>query len=328
MRPSAVTAHADVVLPVAPHAEKGGTFANWEGRPRSFETATSTNAVRTTARWTCWPTRWASSSDARTLQRFAPRWSRSGRGAANAPRRRPCRRRAVRRRRAAVNWRWRPGDTCSTPALQDGEPFLAGTAPRTTARCRHDHCRGLGVVDGEEVVVGLADGTEVTVPLSVTEMADGVVWLPTNSPGATCAPPWGRLPAPGVRHEGRGGAALLTVCPRLPCPLGRERTTRAPTSVTLHCGCLWSRRCSSSSTCWCRPCSSSGSSGGHRSDAAASRPEPQRSLRPPADARRRYEVDAQGGRAPQGRRRPRLHPRPAHHRDDVLRLVRDHADGR
>jgi NADH-quinone oxidoreductase subunit G len=33
------------------------------------------------------------------------------------------------------------------------------------------------------VTVATTDGA-VTIPLHVTEMADGVVWLPTNSPGA------------------------------------------------------------------------------------------------------------------------------------------------
>lgn len=38
-RPSEVTDHADVVLPVAAVAEKAGTFLNWEGRARLFEAA-------------------------------------------------------------------------------------------------------------------------------------------------------------------------------------------------------------------------------------------------------------------------------------------------
>ena len=44
-RPSSVTAYADVVLPVAPHAEKSGTFVDWEGRVRPFEAALETNAL-------------------------------------------------------------------------------------------------------------------------------------------------------------------------------------------------------------------------------------------------------------------------------------------
>ena len=39
------TAVADVVLPVAAHAEKGGTFVNWEGRVRRFDVALDTGYV-------------------------------------------------------------------------------------------------------------------------------------------------------------------------------------------------------------------------------------------------------------------------------------------
>src|SRR5262249_26667774 len=39
LRPSEVTEHADVVLPVAAVAEKAGTFLDWEGRARFFEAA-------------------------------------------------------------------------------------------------------------------------------------------------------------------------------------------------------------------------------------------------------------------------------------------------
>ena len=42
IRDSAVTAVADVVLPVAPQAEKVGAFVNWEGRVRPFQDALDT----------------------------------------------------------------------------------------------------------------------------------------------------------------------------------------------------------------------------------------------------------------------------------------------
>ena len=37
MFPSAVTEHADVVLPVAAAAEKAGSYLDWEGRVRAFD---------------------------------------------------------------------------------------------------------------------------------------------------------------------------------------------------------------------------------------------------------------------------------------------------
>jgi NADH-quinone oxidoreductase subunit G len=40
-----------------------------------------------------------------------------------------------------------------------------------------------GVADGDKVTVSTLAGS-VTVPLYVTDMTDGVVWLPTNSSGS------------------------------------------------------------------------------------------------------------------------------------------------
>ena len=44
LRESAVTALADVVFPIAPVAEKTGSFTNWEGRIRPFEPSLTSNA--------------------------------------------------------------------------------------------------------------------------------------------------------------------------------------------------------------------------------------------------------------------------------------------
>ena len=44
LRESAVTALADVVFPIAPVAEKSGSFLNWEGRYRPFEPSLTSNA--------------------------------------------------------------------------------------------------------------------------------------------------------------------------------------------------------------------------------------------------------------------------------------------
>lgn len=60
-RPSEVTDHADVVLPVAAVAEKAGTFLNWEGRARMFEAALKPDQM----------TRRVAPTDARVLQMVA-----------------------------------------------------------------------------------------------------------------------------------------------------------------------------------------------------------------------------------------------------------------
>src|SRR5699024_2354457 len=50
VRHSQVTERADVVLPVAAPVQKSGTFVNWEGRPRSFETVLEDAGVLTDIR--------------------------------------------------------------------------------------------------------------------------------------------------------------------------------------------------------------------------------------------------------------------------------------
>jgi len=45
LRESAVTDVADVVFPVAPVVEKGGSFVNWEGRIRPFQPSLPSNAA-------------------------------------------------------------------------------------------------------------------------------------------------------------------------------------------------------------------------------------------------------------------------------------------
>ena len=61
LRPSEVTEHADVVLPVAAVAEKPGAFLNWEGRVRFFEAALKPDQM----------TRRVAPADARVLQMLA-----------------------------------------------------------------------------------------------------------------------------------------------------------------------------------------------------------------------------------------------------------------
>jgi NADH-quinone oxidoreductase subunit G len=184
-RPSSVTAVADVVLPVAPHAEKGGTFVDWEGRPRAFAAALDT----------------AAQSDYRVLDMLA-----SEMGAFLGTRTLA----EVRREMAALGpWTGQRAETPSVPvgdlpsagagqlvlatwhhlldrgSLQDGEPFLAGTAAKAFARVSAATAESFGLVDGDTVTVSTAAGS-VSAPVAVTAgMVDHVVWLPTNSDGST-----------------------------------------------------------------------------------------------------------------------------------------------
>jgi len=185
LRASAVTDRADVVFPVAAVAEKSGTFVNWEGRGGSFGAALSVPSVRT---------------DLYVLGAIADEMD-VHLGLPDAG--------AVRAELAALgSWRGArplpPGvlspSPSATPAdgeirlstwhqlldagrMQDGEPYLAGTARDTVARVSPGTAAAAGLSDGDEVTVATAAGS-VTVPVEVVPMADGAVWLPTNSAGS------------------------------------------------------------------------------------------------------------------------------------------------
>ncbi|MFZ0907324.1 MAG: molybdopterin dinucleotide binding domain-containing protein, partial [Mycobacterium sp.] len=67
--------------------------------------------------------------------------------------------------------------------LQDGEPYLAGTARTPVVRLSAGTADAIGAADGDQVTVSTDRGA-ITLPLTITEMPDDVVWLPLNSPGS------------------------------------------------------------------------------------------------------------------------------------------------
>ena len=185
LRASAVTDRADVVFPVAAVAEKAGTFVNWEGRGASFSAALSVPGVRT---------------DLYVLGAIADEMD-VHLGLPDA---------AAARAELVALGAWKgahpaapavlssstgsgPGEAglrlatwhqlIDAGRMQDGEPYLAGTARPVVARVSAATAAGAGLADGDKVTVTTTAGS-VTVPLYVTEMADGVVWLPANSPGS------------------------------------------------------------------------------------------------------------------------------------------------
>jgi NADH-quinone oxidoreductase subunit G len=217
LRASAVTDRADVVFPVAAVAEKAGTFVNWEGRGGTFAAALRVPGIRTdlyvlgaiademdvhlglpdaaAARaelaalgaWkgarpaapavlpgstsTSAPDTMAPFAIGRAAGGYGPSGSGVSPGGTVSPREAT----AVR----LSTW----AQLVDAGRLQDGEPYLAGTARSVVARVSAATAAAAGVADGDKVTVATTAGS-VTVPLDVTDMADGVVWLPTNSPGS------------------------------------------------------------------------------------------------------------------------------------------------
>jgi hypothetical protein len=150
--------------------------------PRSFEAALTTTRSATTARWTCWPTRWATSSAPAPSAEVAAEMAVLARCRHGPSRRRP---RTSPPSRAAsgrpmVTWCWRPGGTCST-GLHAGRGALPrGHRAQATARVSATTAQALGLADGDEVRVDLATGACV-----VTAPVTSPRW-PTTSSG--CRP--------------------------------------------------------------------------------------------------------------------------------------------
>ncbi|MFC8717202.1 NADH-quinone oxidoreductase subunit G [Kitasatospora sp. NPDC057198] len=188
LRPSAVTARADVVLPVAAVAEKAGTFLDWEGRVRMFEPALKPDQlmqrhlhsdVRVLNMLADALGRPIGLPDVRAarleLDRFAP-WA-GDRPAAPAAHPAALPRPATGQAVLAGHRMLLDNGT-----LQEGDEHLAGTRHAAVARLSAATAAeiGAGAAGGALRVTGPAGS--LTLPLEVTDaMPDRTVWLPLNS---------------------------------------------------------------------------------------------------------------------------------------------------
>lgn len=203
LRESAITALADVVFPVAPVAEKAGSFLDWEGRHRPFEAAMTSNAgpdlrvlaalaeelgvdlgIRTT-------------DQARAEMLALGVWDGARPTPPEVPA--PAAPRAEHGEAVLAGWRM----LLDNGRLQDGEPNLAATARPAVARLSAATAVDIGAPD--VVTVSTPHGS-VTLPLVIAEMPDGVVWLPLNSHGSAVHRDLGVSPGAVVRIEAGGRA--------------------------------------------------------------------------------------------------------------------------
>jgi NADH-quinone oxidoreductase subunit G len=187
LRHSAVTERADVVFPVAPTTQKAGAFVNWEGRYRGFGPALHGS------------TQQARQSDHQVLDALADemgvylgvstveaaREELSGLGTWDGERAAGPQISAPQPPQPgsgeAVLTGWRL--LLDEGRMQDGEPYLAGTARKPAVRLSADTVAEIGAADGDAVTVSTSRGS-ITLPLTMTDMPDRVVWLPLNSPGS------------------------------------------------------------------------------------------------------------------------------------------------
>jgi len=185
VRTSQVTEFADVVFPVVPPAEKSGTFVNWEGRERPFGTVLTVPAAMPDLRALAalademgTPLGFSTAAQAKAELDELAGWDGDRAGLPNvgaelqfgSPPDQSVR---------LASWRMLIDDSRGN----DGEPYLVATGRRPVARMSPATAAAAGV-DGESVEVRTAAGS-VELPVQiVAEMADNVVWLPTNSPGS------------------------------------------------------------------------------------------------------------------------------------------------
>lgn len=183
VRESDVTELADVVLPVAPPAERAGAYWNWEGRVRPFGRALETSALpdhrvlSMLAEQLGAPLNVAELASIRgEIDQIGP-WDGNRVATPSAGAAEP----VVLGAQEAVLATWHL--LLDDGALQIAEPFLAGTAKTPVARVSQATATNLNLGSATQVRVSTNSGT-ITLPLVVCDMSDGVVWVPQNSPGS------------------------------------------------------------------------------------------------------------------------------------------------
>ncbi|MBO0841008.1 MAG: molybdopterin-dependent oxidoreductase, partial [Sciscionella sp.] len=186
MRPSAVTEQADVVLPIAPAAEKSGSYLNWEGRRREFGTTIDGTGALSDCRvldtlavemdadlYTQTPA--AAAADLAKLGSNARQVAGSRPTAEHHPAVAPGAGQAV-----LATWK----SLLDNGSLQADEPHLAATAAQPRALLSNESAARYGVEFGQPVIVSTDRGS-IEIVAAQGDLPDGVVWLPENSGPST-----------------------------------------------------------------------------------------------------------------------------------------------
>ncbi|WP_446665027.1 NADH-quinone oxidoreductase subunit G [Flexivirga sp. B27] len=180
VRESPVAPYADVVLPVAAQQEKAGSFVNWEGRVRPFEKALESTDIPDFRALDLLAAELGEFLGTRSVAQVRAEMQELGAFTGERPSRPRVRSRGVPRPLIgeAVLATWT--HLLDKGVLQDGEPYLAGTAVASVARVSSATAASVGAGDGDRLTVSTKEGA-ITLPVVITEMPDYVVWLPTNS---------------------------------------------------------------------------------------------------------------------------------------------------
>ena len=183
-RPNVLSDQADVVFPVATVTEKAGTFVDWEGRSRAFGSVFRDPLALT---------------DARVLAMIADEMDLNF-GRQDVA---DLRREIALLEKSSTSRRGVPTVSASAPtgaadevtlatwhhlidlgSLQEGETDLLATGRTAVARMSAGTAAKAGLdADGFAIVRG--DVGSIELPVAITDMPDGVVWVPTNSQHST-----------------------------------------------------------------------------------------------------------------------------------------------
>jgi len=179
--PSSVTAVADVILPVAAITEKSGSFLNWEGRARAFDSAVADSHNRSDVRILSMladalgnPISLGTvTSSAREFNQLGS-WD--GARVQLAPVAAGTAKSVSGNDALLSSWR----RLLDMGTLQKGEDNLAGTRRPTVAVISPKRAASIGVATGQQVRVSNAHGS-ITIPVLVEDIHEDAVWIPRNS---------------------------------------------------------------------------------------------------------------------------------------------------
>ncbi|CAB4754010.1 unannotated protein [freshwater metagenome] len=180
---SAITAVADVVLPVAAVIEKSGSFHDWQGSARAFDKAIADSLSRSDVRiLSMLADEMGTPINLPTVAATAREISALGKWDGNAVKFESAasvKDSAVGDKLNLTSWRL----LLDLGTLQDGEANLAGTARKASAHISSARAEKLGVKVGESISIS-SDFGSLKLPVEISEMSDNDIWVPRNSIGS------------------------------------------------------------------------------------------------------------------------------------------------
>jgi NADH-quinone oxidoreductase subunit G len=180
---SAVTAIADVVLPVAAVIEKSGSFQDWQGSSRAFDKAIDDSLSRSDVRiLSMIADEMGSPINLPTVAATAREIAALGVWDGKVPAFEKTATEKLTGSDGKLNltsWRL----LLDLGTLQDGEANLAGTARKATAHLSPARAEKLGVKAGDQISIS-SDLGSISLPVAISSMSDDSIWVPRNSIGS------------------------------------------------------------------------------------------------------------------------------------------------